>query len=162
MSPNERIVILGGPRVGKSTLAREIAVRHEGENGWHMLPRYCGDPRSKVKEPLIGVTYLPEGIPLAAERGASGVAPDWIAENWFTLAGPWVMEGQVMARALRRYMENTEGSMHGGQAMLPCDRIIVLMEPKVEQSKGQAAMHAGVMAVWIQIEPYYRSIAEYR
>lgn len=164
MSPNERVVIVGGPRVGKSTLALKLVSALSFEPGGKRLPIYCGDPLSKVKEPMPGVTYLPEGLPFSGDGGSA----DWIARNWFQLPGPWVMEGQAMARALRRYMENTDGSMHGGYAPFPCDRIIFMLTPKVQQIEGQRTMGKGIETVWYGkddkpgVEPYYRAITEYR
>lgn len=148
---NERIVIVGGPRRGKSTLALEL------RQGDQAVPIYCGDPMSKVKDPLTGVRYLPEGLPFAGDDGAA----QWIADNWFTLPGPWVCEGHVMARALRRWANDDRPDAAG--IMYPCDRIIVLdHEPWVESTKGQEAMHKGVMSVWAPIAHNFHGIVEYR
>ena len=135
----ERVIIVGGPRCGKSTLARDL--RGKG------FPTFCGDPRSLVKEPEDGVTYLPEG--LSWSEGSL-----FVAEYWFTLPGPWVCEGQVMARALRKFPE----------AVAPCDRIIVLLDPHpaARPTPGQLAMGKGVRTVWEQIEHRFLPIAEYR
>lgn len=149
---NERVIVVGGPRRGKSTLAHDL----ERNSPIGMSIR-CGDPLSKVKDPLPGVQYLPEGLPFAGDDGAA----QWIADNWFTLPGPWVCEGHVMARALRRWL------VRPGYATNPppCDRIIVLDMPAwVEASKGQEAMHKSVMTVWQGIahaQPFH-GIVEYR
>lgn len=147
MKQNERVIIVGGPRRGKSTLAREIA-------GPYPSAIYCGDPLSKVKEPQNGVAYLPEGIPISGDDGAA----QWVADNWFTLPGPWVCEGWVMARALRRWATGI-----GRTARYPADRIIVLDQPAwVEASKGQEAMHKAVMTVWHGIAHHFHAITEHR
>lgn len=105
-------------------------------------PVFCGDPRSKVKEPLADVTYLPEGLAFAGDGGGA----DWIATYWMRRPGPWVLEGHVMARALRRWLEQNRSGK-------PCDKIIVLARPAfVPELPGQASMHKGVMKVWREIE----------
>lgn len=146
----ERVIIVGGPRRGKSTLALDL------RQGDQAVPIYCGDPMSKVKDPLTGVRYLPEGLPFAGDDGAA----QWIADNWFTLPGPWVCEGHVMARALRRWVASHE---RVPEPKYPADRIIVLdHEPWVESSKGQEAMHKGVMSVWQGIAHAFHGIIECR
>jgi hypothetical protein len=161
-SPSERVIIIGGPRRGKSTLADRMA-RAAG------CRHHCGDPISKVKDVQPGVFYLPEGIPISGDDGAA----QWVADNWFSQKGPWVCEGWVMARALRRWlaatnMEPVAQRRRGGydvrlQAPKPADRIIVLSGPAwVEASKGQEAMHKAVMTVWSQIAGMFRDITEER
>ena len=136
-----RTIIVGGPRCGKSTLAATLGA-----------PVYCGDPRSKVKQPLTGVEYLPEGLPFAGDSGSSA----WIGRNWFAMPGPWTLEGHVMARALRRWARTHQG--------MPCDRIIVLREPHpaAEVSSGQRAMGVGVLTVWDEIAHRFAGIIEER
>lgn len=136
----ERIVIVGGPRSGKSSLAREF--RAAG------LPTFCGDPRSKVKEPEHGVTYLPEGLPMSGDDGAA----QWIVDHWMTRPGPWVLEGWIMARALRRWR----------RAWPPCERIIVMRSPVVEQTPGQLALTKAVATVWRSIALRFQAITEYK
>lgn len=150
-----RIVIVGGPRRGKSTLA--LAFRKSG------IPTFCGDPMSKVKEPEPDVCYLPEDIPFSGDDGAAA----WIAGHWFTMPGPWVCEGHVMARALRRWHATMAPHGHEYPVPRPCDRIIVLMGPAVcEATNGQDAMHLGVMTVWGKIRHLFESVpglvVEYR
>ena len=142
---NARIIIVGGPRCGKSTTARTL--RLQG------YPTFCGDPLSRVKEPEEGVTYLPEGLPFSGDQGSAS----WVAENWFSMPGPWVCEGQVMARALRRWL-----SMHGTDAPPPADRIIVLatVHPNATPTAGQLAMGKGVMTVWREIESFFAGIVD--
>lgn len=158
----ERIIIVGGPRRGKSTLANELAMGKVQPRGFERpwAPIRCGDPLSKVKEPMPGVEYLPEGIPISGDDGAA----QWVADNWFTLPGPWVCEGWVMARALRRWLANEIGPDPDGYAHTrPADRIIVLDRPGFGMpSKGQEAMHKAVMTVWNQIAHHFEAITEHR
>jgi hypothetical protein len=143
-----RTLIIGGPRCGKSTLAREY--RRRG------IPTYCGDPRSLCKEPEDGVIYLPEGLEWS--EGSRHVA-----EEWFSLPGPWVMEGQIMARAVRKWLW-LRADRYEGAVPLPADQIIVLQNPRPECDllPGQLAMCKAVQTVWAQIGERCRSITEYR
>src|ERR1044072_6889457 len=100
---DKRIIIVGGPRTGKSSLAETLRP--------HGYEIFCGDPLSKVKEPRKGVTYLPEDL-----DWSEGSA--YVADHWFSMQGPFVLEGQIMARALRKYAMAHEG--------MPADRIFVL------------------------------------
>jgi hypothetical protein len=146
---SERIVIVGGPRRGKSTIAEEF--RRQG------FAVRCGDPLSEVKEPIEGVEYLPEGLDFSGENGSSM----WVAREWFWRPGPWVCEGHVMARALRRWMRHN-GTGFRRDSAFPCDRVIVLDRPAVcEATRAQDSMHKGVMKVWRECEAYYLSIVEY-
>lgn len=135
-----RIVVVGGPGRGKSYYAASTG-----------LPHFCGDPLSKVKEPMVGVHYLPENVPFNGDDGAAA----WIAANWFTMPGAWVCEGHVMARALRRWAV----SHYNG---FPCDRVLVLSGKgrRAVQTPGQETMHKGVMTVWAGIAWRYRSISQ--
>jgi hypothetical protein len=139
-------VIVGGPRCGKSWLAREMATASG-------CARFCGDPRSLVKEPFGGVTYLPEGLAMEDE------STRWIVENWFTQPGPWVCEGWIMARALRKWLQLCSGS-----DSFPCDRVVVLAEqrPELELLPGQVRMHKAVMTVWDQISDYFEGMTDTR
>lgn len=140
-----RIVIVGGPSRGKSTLAHVL-------RGNHGTPVFCGDPASKVLYRKLYTTYLPEGLPFAGNGGAAA----WVCRNWFPMPGPWICEGHVMARALRRWVDENPRKM-------PCDRIIVLdRAAHRETSNGQEAMHLGVMKVWREIADHYDRIAEVR
>jgi hypothetical protein len=153
---NQRIVIVGGPSRGKSTLAHEL-----WEQSFCQVPVFCGDPASTVVYQKGYTTYLPEGLEFAGDNGAAA----WVAANWFTMPGPWVCEGHVMARALRRW-----GAAHymgrdytrTGDGM-PCDRIIVLDKPAHRPTtSGQEAMHKGVMKVWSEIAHHFEAITEVR
>ena len=129
-----RVIIVGGPCRGKSTLADRL---HD-EHGW---PVYCGDPASTVRYQYPYVEYLPEGLDMHGDRGCAA----WIAKRWIGMPGPWIMEGHAMARALVRYLQT-------GNPPPPADRIVVLDCPAHrEESPGQARMHKGVMTTWERI-----------
>lgn len=140
-----RIVIVGGPSRGKSTEADRL---HK-LNGTSV---FCGDPKSKVVYTKPYTIYLPEGLPFAGDGGAA----HWVAHNWFHMPGPWICEGHVMARALRRWSEIRP-------RVMPCEKIIVLdRDAHRPTTQEQEAMHKGVMKVWREIAGHYSRIAEIR
>jgi hypothetical protein len=157
-----RVVIVGGPRTGKSWLACKLG---GDENGaptrvyCGTTPLRCGDPFSVVKEPIGGVEYLPEGLPFSGDTGAA----QWIVDNWFQTQGPWICEGHVMARALRRWL-NAPEQYGSADDHYPCDKIIVFENQRhdCDLKRGQVAMHTGVLRVWGEIASYFEPIVEYR
>lgn len=133
-----RTIVVGGPRLGKSTLAR--AERVKG------VPTFCGDPPELVKELEDGVTYLPSG--LGWSEGSQ-----YVADHWFTMSGSWLVEGQITARALRKW----------ARYAMPADRIIVLTGPPlVDVTPGQASMIKAVATVWDGIKHRFQDITEVR
>jgi hypothetical protein len=104
-----------------------------------------------VKDPIEGVEYAPEGLGMGSE------ASQYVVDHWFTLPGPWVCEGHIMARALRKWMAEH-------YPVMPCDRVIVFTEhhPEADVTARQAAMHKGVMGTWEDVAHEYASITEYR
>lgn len=143
LGPTWRIAIVGGPRCGKSQLAK--ALRKRG------YPTFCGDPRDKVKEPEPHVTYLAEGMDMGSNSSR------YIVDRWLPMPGPWVLEGHIMARVLRKWRDdgmNADGDYLGG---MPCDRIVVFDEqhPEAEITAKQHSMHKGV------IETTWRGVREY-
>ena len=134
-----KIIIVGGPKRGKSTYCRDLE-----------LPIFCTDPRSLCPEPETGVTYLSERF---AAKGMWSASSQFIADDWFNMAGPWCVEGVATARALRKWR---------GSALL-CDKIVVFRHayPSAVVSKGQEAMAKGVMKVWSEIQHRFTDIVEY-
>lgn len=152
-----RIIIVGGPRTGKSTLAKSFGV-----------PVRCGDPESKVKESLPGVTYLPEMVKYGCHHGdqercketpfACTGAAAWVSDNWFKDKGPWVCEGHVMARALRKF------DLTNPISAMPANKIIVL-ENQYDHAvtlPGQVKLHEQTMKIWREISWRFEAITEYR
>lgn len=92
----------------------------------------------------------------------------FIAQNWFTMPAPWVCEGWIMARALRKWIQlNENGELDPGDSPdgWPCSRIIVLEQqrPEIELLPGQARMHKGIMqTTWPQIRGYFEGMYETR
>lgn len=117
-----RIVICGGPRTGKTTLADAeciAAARRGGSALWHT-------------DDLIG-------------EFSWSSASLYISEEWLTRPGPWIIEGVAVSRALRKWRE-----AHPGDAP-PVDKVIRLTTPHVALTRGQAAMAKGEETVWQEI-----------
>jgi hypothetical protein len=133
-----RIVIVGGPRCGKSTMARRL--REEG------VPTYCGDPKSLVKQPEEDVIYMPE-------YKSWSDAPNYVVMEWFSQPGPWCCEGVVMARALRKLKQRGWGDVLKGV------EVIYLDFPFTPLTPGQANMSKGIVTVWFEVESFVRQFA---
>lgn len=125
-----RIVICGGPRTGKTTLARKL-----DEQCSHAP---CGSLR--MTDDLIA-EFSHMGV--MAWSGCSQRAAEWL-----DVPGPWIIEGVAMSRALRKWRE-----AHPGEPP-PVDRVIRLTAPYEPLSKGQAAMAKGEETVWREIEDW--------
>ena len=123
-----RLGITGGPRTGKSTLAMQ-----------HELPQFCTDPQPALPAPLV--EYLPVGL----DWGAQSL---YVAENYLTRPGPWVIEGVTLPRALRKWRE-----LHPGEPP-PLDRLVVLTQPYERLSPGQASMAKGCATVLAELQDW--------
>lgn len=128
-----RICIIGGPRTGKTTLARQLDERCDH------IP--CGSLR--MTDDLIEQC---KHLGKEAWSEASRIASTWLDEP-----GPWIIEGVALARALRKWR-----AAHPGEPP-PVDRVIRLTTPHVELTPGQAAMAKGEDKVWREdVEPWLR------
>lgn len=119
-----RVVIAGGPKTGKTTLAHEMVggddERDRGEHA-HVTVRHTDD--------LIHMGW--------SESSAA-------AALWLDEPGPWIIEGVAAPRALRKWL----GSHPEGK---PCDVVYWLDAQRVELTPGQAAMAKGCATVWLGI-----------
>ena len=87
-----RIIICGGPRTGKTQLAKHLSLKFD-------IPKYlCTDPQALGGDALDH-TELPE-----RERW-SAISAD--VSQWFDEPGPWIIEGVAAIRALRKWHKNT-------------------------------------------------------
>ena len=112
----DRVLITGGPRCGKSTLALTTALDLE------------------VSE--VQSTDTTKDMPWS-EASA-------LVATWFDQAGPWVIEGVVVPRALRKWL----ASHPTGK---PCDRLIFLGRALQPLTVGQASMFKGVITVLAEV-----------
>lgn len=117
-----RICITGGPRTGKTTLARDML---PGNGGMGASLNYHADD-------LIHLGW--------------SEASEHVAAEWLSLDGPWIIEGVAVSRALRKWHE-----AHPGEAP-PCDQIIYLQTPHETLTPGQRSMAKGVETVHREVE----------
>lgn len=113
----QRIAILGGPLSGKRTLAAALAAKH--------------GVRVQHTEQLRGLDWSESSE---------------VASRWFELPGPWILVGEVLPRALRKFL-NREPER------VPADLLIWLNQAATVRSAGQLAMAKGCRTVWEQILP---------
>lgn len=79
----------------------------------------------------------------------SGVS-EHIAFEWLAQPGPWIIEGVAAVRALRKWLRHHDEGK-------PCDEIVLLEEPWVALSDGQARMAKGCAKVWGDVEGELRA-----
>jgi hypothetical protein len=149
-----RIVITGGPRTGKTTLASSMfedvkcnctGVCIEDGRVYGMHTRECD-------------SWLPEEIRLRhtddlIEQCKHFGKDAWseasrLASEWLDAPGPWIIEGVAMSRALRKWRD-----AHPGERP-PVDRVIYLSEPHDTLTNCQATMAKGVRNVHDEIDPW--------
>ena len=123
-----KIIIIGGPLCGKSTLASQF--RKEG------TPTFCSDPKTTVRSPEEGVTYLPDGLDWSA-------GSEYIAKNWLTMPPPWCCEGVGMVRAIRKALVY--------QIPLLGTQVIYLDKPYAARTPKQEQMAKAIATIWHEI-----------
>jgi dephospho-CoA kinase len=87
-----RILIIGGPKTGKTTLANKLAV-----------------------EMPASVRYTDSVMGLGWSEASAEVA------TWFDEPGPWIIEGVAVPRALRKWMKNNPGERPPVDKIIGCD-----------------------------------------
>jgi hypothetical protein len=119
-----RVVIAGGPRRGKSTIAEKLArpgvAHHHGEELVDR-PEWAGMTRE--------------------EKWSAGSA---LAATWLDEPGPLVAENVAMSRALRKWLRSHPVGK-------PADVVVHLSDAVDETVPGQETMAAGDETVWKQI-----------
>jgi hypothetical protein len=123
-SKAQRVVIDGGPRRGKSEIAKKIAA--DGRRYHH------GDE----------LRDRPEWAGLTKEEKWS--AGSQLASEWLDEEGPYVLDNVAMGRALRKWLKrNPTGK--------PADVVVHLSGAVIESSSGQEGMATGSDSVWKEI-----------
>jgi hypothetical protein len=138
--PMTRIAITGGPRTGKTTLARTFAAP------LHVSCDSAFDDESCSCGALRHTDDLIEQMKHLGKDAWSAASAE--VANWLDAPGPWIIEGVAVSRALRKWRD-----AHPGEPP-PVDRVIMLTEPFETLSKGQAAMAKGVATVHEEIEEW--------
>ena len=116
VAPAQRVCIAGVPRSGKTTVA---------------------DGMSR-QSPGLRVRHTDDVAPMGWSQASQHVS------TWLDAAGPWVIEGVAVPRALRKWLaRNPTGK--------PCDVVAFSAEPRVKLTPGQLAMAKGCITVWAEI-----------
>jgi len=129
-----RILIIGWPKTGKTTLAKKMAAELN-------LEHRCTDPQ-KLCDP--GVTGIPDSLDWS---GGSA----YVVEKLFGRPNS-IIEGVAIPRALRKWKESNPNKP------LPFDRIIHLKTVHTDLVKGQVAMGKGIDTVLRGILPWMPKI----
>lgn len=129
----KRVIIIGHPYAGKSTLSRSLN-----------LPIFSTDTKKQSREIFKNVTYLPE-------LDQSDIS-DFIVSKWFTKP-EFVIEGVGAVRALRKWSKMYPNTM-------PCDKIIFLRN--ANQQDKHVSMSKAIDTIWSEISGIFARITEYR
>lgn len=138
-----RILITGGPRAGKTSLAN-----HLGQGGtWDI---------DNGHEPGIGPPLRAESVRHTddlIEKLKHLGKEAWLVVSaevvkWMDDPGPWIIEGVAASRALRKWREANPGKRP------PVDRVIYCRVPFAPLTKGQDTMAKGVRTVLDELEPW--------
>lgn len=126
-----RIVVIGGPRTGKTTYATKLAKQlgvHLGSTG----------KRTEQEEGLVSTdNYM--------KRANWKTLPDVVIKD-LKDRDSWVLEGTQAARVLRRWLKESP-------AEVKVDKVLVFNRAWVPRNPGQEAMAKGVRTVLRDLQP---------
>lgn len=134
IEPGMRIAVMGPCRTGKTTLSTEIAEHLGTSDVKHTGKREATAERRK---------YDPKRTDDLIARGWSEASEE--ASYWFDAPGPWVIEGTMAVRAVRKWLERNSGK--------PVDLVVWRTCPKVQRTSGQEAMAKGTQTIWRGVLP---------
>lgn len=119
-----RILITGPPQSGKSTLAMILSDVLE-------IPVYATDQLKDLEW-----------------SEASEAASRWLDDP-----GPWIIEGVMVPRALRKWRRRQPKNKQAGDP--PCEKFILLTEPRTPLEKaGQRSMATSVLNLAMEYEEW--------
>jgi hypothetical protein len=98
--------------------------------------------KTALANQLGGGRSTDETIPLSWSEAS------YVVSTWFDAPGPWIIEGMVIPRALRKWKERNPGLPP------PVDRMIYLQRPHQRLTPGQMAMGKGLDTVLDEIRPW--------
>lgn len=104
---NNRIIIVGGPKRGKSTLGKTLSEEHR-------LTHLCTDPQRLLSLDM-------NGTPNHLRYSGAGGVGEWVAREWIGRDRS-LIEGVKAIDALKRAL------VGGAPASSVCDRLIILTE----------------------------------
>ena len=133
-----RICIIGGPKTGKSTLARQLGT----ELGTTVK---CTDPKSMGGD-------ADDRLDLPQCERWSAISED--VSHWLDEPGPWIIEGVALVRALRKWRARNPGQPP------PCDRLLVLSLKRARTTPQQDAMSKGVHTVFRELVVWLHDVIE--
>jgi hypothetical protein len=113
---SNRIIIVGGPKRGKSTLGQTLSEEHR-------LTHLCTDPQKMLPLDMNGT---PNHLRYSGEGGVG----EWVAREWIG-RDRTLIEGVKAIDALRRALAS------GCRSSEVCDRLIVLTERLDEETLAE-------------------------
>ena len=114
----ERVLIVGGPGVGKTTLANE---ERERLGLGHFM---CTDTRKQADR--TGRLHPKALYAPASLDGQWSELSQWVADTWLNVRGPWVIEGVAVVRALRKW--HADNPLDAP----PCTSLLWPTEPRID------------------------------
>lgn len=132
-----RTLITGGPGTGKTTYARALEKTYGEGRFWCTDPVFVG-----------GDLLIDHVLPKKEQWSAESVQ----VARWFDWPYPWIIEGVVIPRALRKWQ-----AAHPGEPP-PCDQLIVLDHAWKPLTPRQEIMEKGVQTVLRELLPWLGEI----
>jgi hypothetical protein len=112
-----RVLFVGGPRTGKTTLALELSQRHSRT--------------VRCTDALLGTFDW------------SGCSAE--AATWITADGEWIIEGAATARALRKWLDQNPGVALDATIVLTGQPFVELTKGQAAMNKGVSTVWNGIV-----------------